>query len=317
MPIVGRAPDSLPAHLGSAAGIREQSAVSAKPPDEDETPAGPCGAVRWSRLSGPPRRRLILILACAVSGAAIAAGLLARHHPAELPPLQPKNITVPRLVGERVGAAKHELWQLKLEPRFKPLGSNGTPCAGLPWTGRIIRQHPAPREVVNPHDDVFLETSCPRIVPSCEPYQLAMRAHGFASDYPGTAGQQIVAVDITHIAGPPCQIRSTLYVELLEEDGDVASWVDGSPATHSFDERTGIGEEISLYWFLAGYVHPPTRFTIQAQMGTWSSRGHVRTPFGYGHGAALSSGMPGYGTSRSYDVRSYKAAVQTTEAYGR
>lgn len=224
---------------------------------------------------------------------------------------------MPRLIGERVGAAKHELWQLQLEPRFKPLGSNGTLCAGLPWTGRIIRQRPAPRKEVNTHADVFLETSCPRIVPPCEPYQLAIRAHGFGSDYPGTAGQKIVAVDITHVAGPPCQLRSTVYLELLEKDGALASWVEGNPSRYAFDERTGVGEEISVYWCLAGFVHPPTRFTIQAQMETWSSMGHVRAPSGYGRGAGLSRGAPGYSTTRSYEVRSYKAAVQTTEAYGR
>jgi hypothetical protein len=268
-------------------------------------------------LPGTRRQRLGVAVACVVAAAALVVGLATQTHPPKLP-AEPQHVTVPKVVGDLPGKAAQELRAHHLGKDVTALADK--PCAGLPSAREpIVDQAPLPGTRVGRDDKVRVQIGCPAVAPACKQYQLAIKTYPEAPIYTQTGGQPEIIIDLTHIAGPPCHVVSTLYLELLRGDGTLATEVAGNPTTYPLDAMSGVGETLTATWWLHGGVHPTTQLTVNAHMGSWSTTGHVHTPLSDKPSLPeLSLGGPGdRPLTMGTGSEDYRAAVVTTHAYGR
>jgi hypothetical protein len=272
-------------------------------------------------LPGTLRQRLLVGVACAVALAALIVGLATRKQPPNLPSKQerPARVSVPDVIGDSATTATHKLGSRGLGARFTVLGGPG--CVGLPRTGHIVNQHPLSGAKVARHSGfqmrtkVSLQTSCPKVVPPCQPNQIAIKTRGGESDITGTGGARVIDVDLTHIAGPPCELDSTVSLQLLESDGMLAA-IEGNPSSYSLLQKTGVGELVRVAWFLGGEIQPRRGLTVNARLDEWSATGRTHTPISDPHFGGLTIGRYTRALTTDATPRSYEAALATTRAYG-
>jgi hypothetical protein len=273
------------------------------------------------KLPGTPRQRWAVGIACGIALVALVVGLATRTTTPQLSAKRPVHVTAPNVVGDSPAAASDKLSKRRLGRRFTVLSSASVdrPCAGLPPAGHIVAQHPPPASRMKRDDRMALQVSCPKgPLPPCQPHQVAMRTQGLESGFPGTAGAWLVEVFLTHIAGPPCELESAVSVQLFESDGTLAA-IAGNPSTYSLHQRTGLGEEVDVTWYLGGHIFPKRRLAINAQVGGWSATGHVRTPVSdpglRSPGLRIGETPRGSPVDTSVTAQAYEAALVTTRAY--
>ena len=277
---------------------------------------------RPRRLLGSRRQQLVLGAAGLVALAVVIVGLANQTTTADLPTTKhhhsrsaPATVVVPKVVGDSPCTAMNKLNARHLGHKFSALGPS---CAGLPAAGDIIEQRPRSGTKVSSKINVAIQTSCPQTVPTCKPYQVAIRTYGGSPEYTGSAGARLVNVGLRHIAGPPCELDSPITLELLESDGALAA-VQGNPSSYALHRKTGLGEDVIVTWDLGGHTSPPRRFAVHAAFGATSTTGHVKSPRYNPNPAGLSvSRGGGYppDISLGTGANDYRAALITSRAYG-
>lgn len=137
-------------------------------------------------------------------------------------------------------------------------------------------------------------------VPPCDPHRLHLKVDSWDSDFPGTSGQRVIALHLTRIDAPTCRIYSPIELELREEPGHAsASWIRGNPMT-CLVHRQIKPRGVLVIWSLVGNVAPGARLQINAKVDGQAASGFTQRPGGYGNsgygpGAELQVGAPGYG----------------------
>lgn len=136
-------------------------------------------------------------------------------------------------------------------------------------------------------------------VPPCDPLRLHLKVESWDSDFPGTSGQRVIALHLTRISPPTCRIYSPIKLELRAEPGNTpAWWIQGNP-TRCTVHREIQAKGVLVIWSLVGNPAPGNRLQVKAELDGQVASGFTQRPGGYGNsgygpGAELEVGAPGY-----------------------